>query len=470
MNSNNAQILEINEFRLQNLELKSLKKSSKFKEKVNQHLIRVRSSAASSRFDESNLDDEDLKNKISTTTSTSLDESTLPPADRGFLAWRFVAIAFILEGLIWCPPLSFGVFLNYPPYTDMNPSLATSIGTVSSGILYGIGVILTPLMERNPKLMLYLPSIGTLLCCLGWLGASFSDKGWIILLFQGAIYGIGGGLLYYPVLVFVSEWWIDRRGLAGSLMFAGTSFFSLFYPLIVDWCVKNYGTSKTHRGMAVAWLIGLAPLIPFIHGRFPISSKKQNRKKMGMYFTMPLFWMLNIINFIQSLAYFVPALFLPSYASLIGTPGGITLTIFSIASFFGQIASGYLSDKYDLGCIISLTCIGSSLSIFLLWGFCKGKTMLLLFSFAYGIFSGGFSCLWHRFTMLIAPSDSNSGKLIVFFALGRGLANTLTGPISGHFLTIAGPGFGGYRLLINYCGTLMMICSAGIGIRMLQQK
>ncbi|KAG0151815.1 hypothetical protein CROQUDRAFT_86462 [Cronartium quercuum f. sp. fusiforme G11] len=56
------------------------------------------------------------------------EEPNLPMSDRGFLAWRFLVVLFILEGLLWAPPLSFGVFLNYSPYSEMSRTLAASTG------------------------------------------------------------------------------------------------------------------------------------------------------------------------------------------------------------------------------------------------------------------------------------------------------------------------------------------------------
>lgn len=82
------------------------------------------------------------------------DASSSADVDKGFKAWRFLFVAFMIEGLVWgesdvshylvdvvvdkpClayhipsqgPPLSFGVFLDYPPYSEMNRSLAALIG------------------------------------------------------------------------------------------------------------------------------------------------------------------------------------------------------------------------------------------------------------------------------------------------------------------------------------------------------
>lgn len=47
-------------------------------------------------------------------------------------------------------------------------------------------------------------------------------KAWLLILLQGVCFGIGGGTLYWPVMVLVSEWFVQRRGLAGGIIFAGS--------------------------------------------------------------------------------------------------------------------------------------------------------------------------------------------------------------------------------------------------------
>ena len=45
---------------------------------------------------------------------------------------------------------------------------------------------------------------------------------WQLILLQGVGVGIGGGILYMPVIKLFPEWFSERRGLAGGIIFAGT--------------------------------------------------------------------------------------------------------------------------------------------------------------------------------------------------------------------------------------------------------
>ena len=45
---------------------------------------------------------------------------------------------------------------------------------------------------------------------------------WQLILLQGVGVGMGGGLVYMPVIKLLPEWFSERRGLAGGIIFAGT--------------------------------------------------------------------------------------------------------------------------------------------------------------------------------------------------------------------------------------------------------
>ncbi|KAH9444026.1 hypothetical protein MJO28_013655 [Puccinia striiformis f. sp. tritici] len=414
-----------------------------------------------------NDDKNDTRSDVAFQSPASKDrEKNLAQIDGGFFAWRYIFLSFLVEGYVWGIPLSFGVFLDYPPYSEMTSTMAAIIGTLCTGILYCVGSFVLSLMENFPKSALYLPTIGTLVCSASFLAASYSTNAWHLLLCQGIMYGIGGALLYYPALFFLSEWWVVRRGLAGSIMFAGTSVFGLILPPVLDWSLKKYGTPMTLRGLGAAFFIGMAPILPFFRGRLPVSVRRRappapTRK----YLKRPIFWAFNCLNLLQSLSFFVPTLYMPTYATSIGSPGGIVLGLFAGSSIIGQIVTGGLSDHYDLSWIIGVTSVASSVSIFVLWGHSEGFAMLAAFAIVYGISAGGFSCLWQRFAMIIAPSEANSGSLVVYFATSRGIANVLTGPIAGALLQNSPSTKAGYKSLVYYSGSLMILCTLGVSMK-----
>lgn len=100
------------------------------------------------------------------------------------------------------------------------------------------------LLQRYPDYLKPIMWFGLFLCSLSLLLSSFvshvsailavvnipqcthtwssSSQVVFLVLLHGVGLGIGGGLLYWPIMILVSEWFVQRRGLAGGIIFAGS--------------------------------------------------------------------------------------------------------------------------------------------------------------------------------------------------------------------------------------------------------
>ncbi|KNZ47478.1 hypothetical protein VP01_636g2 [Puccinia sorghi] len=503
-------------------------------------------------------------------------ERNLAPIDGGFLAWRFIFLAFLVEGFVWGIPLSFGVFLDFDPYSQMSSTMAAIIGqqfpalifvnfhhqfinqlalfsyiisvirltfffwgdftgTLCTGILYCIGSFVMSLMNNFPKSAVYFPTIGTLVCSGSFLAASYSTNAWQLLLCQGIVYGIGGVsepcsaftlqvylkwldsvrlenyAISYPALFFLAEWWVVKRGLAGSIMFAGELHIrvrvdhstcsrlgveEIWNPCDSAW---SWGGISDWHGSNITFLSWASPRvcqtpctprynqkifqetnllgIPFIECDAEVYVEKKQLLQsfdisnglkfkdhiLSRHFTCPPTPLRLVTDIIILQTIFKSLRAIPHLKT--GSPGGIVLGLFAGSSTIGQIVTGALSDHYDLNWIIGLTSVASSVSIFVLWGYSEGFLMLAAFAVVYGISAGGFSCLWQRFAMIIAPSEPNASGLVVYFATSRGIANVLTGPIAGALLQSSSSTKAGYKSLVYYSGSLMVLCTVGVFTR-----
>lgn len=85
-------------------------------------------------------------------------------------------------------------------------------------MLQGIAYLLAPgaiiLMILVPKLARWVSTIGVVIMCLSLALSSFSTNVTHLLLSQGIGFGIGGCLAYTPTILFMSEWFVKRKGLA----------------------------------------------------------------------------------------------------------------------------------------------------------------------------------------------------------------------------------------------------------------
>jgi hypothetical protein len=187
--------------------------------------------------------------------------------------------------------------------------------------------------QRWPLLLRRSLAIGLLIVVLAVFLASFATKVWHLILTQGILYAIGGNLLYYPVFVFIDEWFVRRKGFAYGVMWAGSGSGGLVGPLVLHWGLSKYGVETFLRGWAIAMVsirwarssgraddrpqfVLIAPFLFFVKSRLPPSRVHQMPARAIVagfgFLKTRQFWIIEVCNIIQGLGYFIPQLYLPS--------------------------------------------------------------------------------------------------------------------------------------------------------------
>ncbi|KAL1727136.1 major facilitator superfamily domain-containing protein [Schizophyllum commune] len=371
--------------------------------------------------------------------------SQLPPVDGGFGAWSFLAGAFMVETIVWGFPTSYGTFLDAylddPRFKSQQnaTSLLALVGPVASGIMYCGSPVINPIVARHPRYRRPLIWLGTCLCFLSLFCASYAKTVAQLVALQGVMYALGGSMIYAPTICYMSQWFSARRGLANGVMFAGTSLGGIVLPLVFPPLLARFGIATTLRIFAGAVVACLMPLLPFIKGRIPdaLSSpvhgpQPRNRKE---WYRERAFQFLLATNTLQAFGYFVPLVWLPTFASALNlnaSRSSLTLALLNAASATGRLSMGIISDRFDPWAIAFGTLLLTSFAAFVLWGVLSHTFAgLVAFGIAYGAFSGGWSTLWTGFLRPIAKDDPNySTTLFGWLLLTRGLGNILSTPIS----------------------------------------
>ncbi|KZS92900.1 MFS general substrate transporter [Sistotremastrum niveocremeum HHB9708] len=409
---------------------------------------------------------------------------SLAPVDTGFGAWSYLAAAFLVEAIVWGFPNSFGVFLEaylkdgrYVTQASAS-SLLPLIGNLSSGIIYCSGTFIYPFIARYPYIRRYMMWVGLLLCFTSLLGASYANSVRQLVLLQGAMYGVGGSFMYAPCISFLSEWFVQRRGLANGIVFAGTAAGAVFLPFVIPHLISRYGIAATLRITAISILLSLLPCLPFLHGRLPTArvSGPRTRATDKKWLKNWTLWLFVIANTFQGLAYFVPITWLPTFASSLDIDekkASLALIVLNASSVISRVSMGHLSDIVSPWFLGFSSLLLASMSTFLLWGLASHSlTGLILYGIAYGMIAGGWSSLWAGFSKPLAEEDPNIATSIFgLFMLSRGVGNILSTPISTSLRraphNIGGSGSlgfnvedGTYENLILFTGT----CFAGAAI------
>ncbi|KAK3046610.1 hypothetical protein LTS18_013328, partial [Coniosporium uncinatum] len=255
---------------------------------------------------------------------------------------------------------------------------------------------------------------------------------------QGIMYGLGFVIFYYPIISMVNDYWITRRGMAYGLLCSASGVSGTVMPFAFEAMLNKYGYPTTLRAVAVGLVVLTGPLIPLLKSRTPDSEVSVVARTDWTFLRVRLFWIYTMSNFVQGFGYFIPAIYLPSYATSIGlssTQGALLLAVMSIAQVLGQMTFGYLSDrKLSLNLLLLLSTTMSSIAVFICWGLAHTFGLLILFSVIYGYFGAGYVAMWARMGTAVSSEPTAAFAAFGLFNLGKGVGNVLTGPISGYLV------------------------------------
>lgn len=365
-------------------------------------------------------------------------EFTLPPTDRGREAWLVVIGAFVVEALLWGFAFTFGLFQEYytnlPQFKGQESQIAT-IGTAATGLMYlGAPVALT-LCRQYPNRRRQAMALGVVIMTIAFITASFSNSVAQLIATQGILYAIGGSMIYYPVFLFIDEWFVVRKGLALGIMWASSGFGGLTVPYLVSWSLEKYGFRIALRIWAVVNLMLIIPAMVYLKPRLPTSMViRVNRPRVG-FAIRPLFLAFQIGSVIESVGYFLPGIYLPSYVRSLGMSSTVATTsvaLLNVGTFLGCVVVGYLVDRWRISNVIALLTAGATLAVALGWGLGSSSAPILIFALLYGFFAGSYNTTWPGVVKEVLSKDQTAEANTVFCLLvaGRGLGNIVSGPLS----------------------------------------
>ncbi|OBT86281.1 hypothetical protein VE02_05576 [Pseudogymnoascus sp. 03VT05] len=401
-------------------------------------------------------------------------------ADRGKDAWLFLAASTVIEALVWGFSFSFGVFQDY--YSTHEPFAGATniafISTTSTGIMYMAGLLLFPAYKTWPKLADRSKWVGLPLMATALIAASFANNVNHLLLTQGVLFALGGSVVYYPALVFVDGWFIERKGLAFGIMWGGSGAAGLCIPFTINWLLHAYGFRNALRIWAVVITVISAPLIYFLRARIPPSQSSQPVHHGLGFLRTRTFWLLQMGLTMESLGYFIPSIYLPTFARSLGyspSIGTLLVALVNAASVPSTILLGMLIDRFHVTTVVIISTVGAVLSVFLFWGFSDALPLLIVFSILYGLFAGGFVTTISGIVKAVKGLDETTdvGTLLGILSAGRGIGAVASGPLSEALLSSrpwqgkATLGYGtGYGGLIVFTG----ITAAVGGVSFLGKK
>jgi len=163
---------------------------------------------------------------------------------------------------------SYGAFQTY--YTlnlDESASTISWIGTVQNWLTFMIGAFSGRALDAGFHMPALL--IGATIQLLGIFLMSASTKYWQLMLTQGVLTGLGGGIFFTPSLGLVATYFSKRRAFATGLATSGNAVGGMIYPLIVKELLPKLGFAWTTRVLGFLNLALLSIAIAFMRPRLP---------------------------------------------------------------------------------------------------------------------------------------------------------------------------------------------------------
>ncbi|EXK90391.1 hypothetical protein FOQG_07187 [Fusarium oxysporum f. sp. raphani 54005] len=367
----------------------------------------------------------------------------LPPTDRGRGAYTALACCTIAQAPIWGYSVSYGIFQEYyTAHTNLkaSPSAIASIGASQTGIMYLMMPVAFIVLNRFPRLRKWCGPLGLAITIISLTASAFVGNVAGLIATQGVLYAIGCSLLFSPISLYMDEWFVERKGLAYGVMWAGKSSVGVAMPFLFNVLLQRFGLKATLLSWTVASVAMTLPTLFFLKPRVEISRDSRPRPISFAFFRHASFWMLQFGIIIQSLGYLMPSTYLASYATAIGlssVTGPTLLALFSLASVPGSLIHGMLGDKISGAKVILVSSLGSALPVFLLWGLDRHISTMVVFVILYGFFAGGFSATWSGALQEVKGTNESIDTSLVFGMLlgGRGLGFIVAGPLSGALIS-----------------------------------
>lgn len=305
-----------------------------------------------------------------------------------------------------------------------------------------LGMPITMGIQRlSPRLSAWSPLIGIFIMAGALVAASFATTVSHLIGTQGVLFAIGSSLAYCPCIAFLNDWFDRRKGMAYGIMWAGTGLSGSVLPFVLEYLLGEYGYQFTLRVCSIALVTLTLPVVYFVKPRIPA----RHGNPFNFRFTLSQTFILHqIANVSQALGFFLPSIFLPTYArSVLGASKFVaasTILLLNLASTVGCPTMGWLSDHHHVARCLFIATVGASFATILLWGFTTTIPSLLIYCAAYGLFAGSYTSAWTGLMLQLTTDDTISTKysceetdpvmVLSVLAAGRGIGSVLSGPLS----------------------------------------
>lgn len=212
---------------------------------------------------------------------------------------------------------------------------------------------------------------------------------WQIMLCQAALMGPLMGLLQFPSMAAVSQFFDKNRAAAIGIAVSGSSIGGIIIPVALS---KMLNDTNLGFGWSIR-IIGFL-VLPFLGvSIFAVKARLQPRKRpfwIWTAFKNTRLMILTASMFFTFMGMFLPLFFLPTYATMRGmdaTLAGYLTAILNASSTFGRIIPGLMADKFGKLNVYAVGALVTCIVIFCM-NEAESEAALIVYSVVFGFTSG----------------------------------------------------------------------------------
>lgn len=369
------------------------------------------------------------------TQDFAIDEAVIP--DGGSQAWMVVV------GSLLAMMVAFGVsnaggpiqeYLHNDRLSDISQSQIGWIFSLYLFLMYFGSVQTGPVFDAYGVRTLIIPG------CIGWIASLFilsiCKEYYQFILGFSVLGGLTCSMVFNPGLTVLGNWFLKKRGLVTGIAAAGGSITGIWAPLMLEKLFPKLGYGWTIRIFAFILLVLSVVTCILCKDRHSSHYKPNWRDAMVDFRSLrnKEFSACTFAIFLAEWAYFVPQLYLVSYARDQGLSRAFSntlITYLSIGATIGRITPGFLADRYGAYNITILATLLSGVISFAIWlpaG--SSKPGITAFSVLFGVFSGSTTSITPLCVSVISQTKDYGKRYGTAYSLASIAA--LTGlPIAG---------------------------------------
>ncbi|KAI2464695.1 MFS monocarboxylate transporter-like protein [Annulohypoxylon bovei var. microspora] len=401
------------------------------------------------------------KPQITPTASSKSNETVelpvqLPQRLERFRAWSQVFVSFLLVVNGFGYFSSFGLFEGHWTTTlDESASSISWVGSLSLFLLFFLGVLSGPLMDRD-----YFRSILCIGCALQLLAVfatSAVSRYWQLILAQGLVQGLGNGMTFTPCVTLVAIWFTERRAFALSLAACGAPVGGLIFTAISRQLSETIGYPWTIRIMGFVVLFNSIIILILARPRRLGNGVKRSLVDIAA-FKEPTYLLFSIGLFFILWGLYIAYFYTTTFGKeIIGISESDSLTLLMIlngAGVPGRIVPAYLADRW-FGTFSTLLPFSFGVGLTLvMWSQVHTKVGFYVFVVIYGVCANAVQTLFPSTLSQLTTDPSKMGQR-VGMALAVGSLACLTGPPLAGALIGIGNGSYLYAQLFGGCSVII---------------